>query len=251
MEGNDLEWCERHNVKITRPGDNDYPRQFARQPYRPHFLFYWGHPVWNSSRPSISIVGSRQPSFAALEWMEQELTVFSKTEKMTIVSGGARGVDQKAHQIALRQNVPTVALIPSGLMHVYPDSFAEWIEPIVRGGGAVVSQFLPSQTMQKGFFHARNRLIAALSSTTLVIEARRQSGTMITARAAKNLDRSLGVVPTFPNEAGLGGLDLLRDDGAFMIRDALDLSVLVRAAVLIDAKAQEDEICHPGADGGG
>lgn len=224
LTDDELSFCEYRKVKVTRPGDADYPKIFEGEEFRPHVLFYWGHPVWNT-HDCLSVVGSRDPSHQALDWLEEELRLYLKKRVVAVVSGGARGVDIRAHQLAIRTSRPTVAFLPSGLMHLYPSSLEEWIDPIVAGGGAIISQFSPSARMCKGFFHARNRLIAAISKTTLVIEARRQSGTAMTARYAQNLNRNVAVVPSFPTEAGLAGLDILYEAGGQMIRDHLDLDV--------------------------
>jgi DNA processing protein len=243
----ELEWCLKMGIRITQPGDDDYPKFLQEETYRPHYLTYWGHPVWNE-KALLSVVGSRTPSHQALAWLERELARFLEYCDCAIISGGARGIDQRAHQMALRMDRPTVVFVPSGLANLYPDSLREWVEPIIAGGGAIVSQFRPNLRMQKGFFHARNRLIASIAPTTLAVEARRQSGTLLTAKHVMEIHHNLGVVPSFPNEAGLGGLDLLKD-GAELIRDAEDLLTLAGFSKLINSKNQKDEVGHPGAQG--
>lgn len=239
-------WCEQTKVKITFPGAPDYPRFFEKMTVRPHFLTYWGEPVWNRHF-CISIVGSRNPSSQSLRWMESELSTFFSNRNLVIVSGGARGVDMKAHQLALLHRRPTVVFVPAGLMNLYPSSLTEWVEPIVEAGGAVISQFAPNSRMRRDFFHARNRLIAGISGLTFVVECKRRSGTLKTAMFARGLDKTLAVLPTFPTDPGLGGLDLIYD-GAFPIRDANDLLVLANSVELIQAEAQKHKICHPHGD---
>jgi len=243
-------WCEKSKVKVATPSDPDYPNAFRDLTFRPHVLTYIGHPVWNESF-CISIVGSRNPSQQALNWMDTELIRLMLRRKFCIVSGGARGIDLKAHQLALRNKCPTIAFLPAGLMKVYPSSLESWIEPIVEGGGAVVSQFSPSLAMQKRFFLDRNRLIAAISPVTLVIEAKRRSGTYMTASRALELDRTVAVLPSFPSEAGLGGLDLIMSGGTFPIRDAYDLLTLIDPLELVQPKYEKDQISHPCRDGYG
>jgi DNA processing protein len=221
----DWAWCKENNVKITTPGDFDYPKIYEDLVCRPAFLFYLGEPIW-LHRPLISVVGSRSPSIACLNWLDSELSRLIRMSRLGVVSGGARGVDQKAHQMALRCRTATCAFLPSGLGQVYPPQFHEWIKPITESGGCVISQFLPSQFMRKGFFRERNRLIAAISPFTLVAECRRRSGTLLTANYAIEFERTLGVLPTFPGESGMGGLDLICDSQAHVIRDAEDIILL-------------------------
>jgi len=156
-------------------------------------------------------------------WLDRELSSAVKSSKGYIISGGARGVDQKAHMISLRSGRPTVAFLPAGLACVYPRDFSGWIEPICRAGGAVVSQFSPFSEMRKQNFHHRNRLIAQLAQSVFVAEAARKSGSYLTARLAVDLGKGVGVLPSSPNYVGnLGGLDLLFS-GAQLIREARDL----------------------------
>ena len=243
------EWCERTKVNITFPGAADYPRAFEKMAIRPHFLTYWGQPVWNEQF-CISIVGSRNPSSQSLRWMEQELPKVFDGQSVVVVSGGARGIDMKAHQLALLCRRPTIVFVPAGLMQVYPASLTEWIEPIVEAGGAVISQFGPNSQMRRDFFHARNRLIAGISELTFVVECKRRSGTLKTANFARELSKTLAVLPTFPYDPGLGGLDLICD-GAFPIRDARDLSTLSNFLELINAESKEGKVGHPNRDRNG
>lgn len=232
----DRQWCQQQNVRITYPGQPDYPFAFHDLPVRPAILFYMGEPVWLTHK-LISVVGSRSPQQQSLKWMDDHLGKLLETRKVGVVSGGARGVDQKAHQLALRAERPTIAFVPSGLRYVYPENFQEWVAPILNGGGCVVSTLLPSATMRKYYFRERNRWIAALSPFTLVIECARRSGTLLTANFARDYHRDIGVMPTFPGEAGMGGLDLLCDCGATPVRDYVDLqSVVDRFSELVDPK---------------
>jgi DNA processing protein len=224
LSENDLEWCRANNVCVTWPGREDYPELLYDLPCRPAYLFYIGSPVWRTW-PLLSVVGSRTPQMVSLGWMDAVLSELLRRRPLAIVSGGARGVDQKAHQVALRQERPTVLFMPAGLRHPYPADLSAWVSPIVSAGGCVVSQFLPSMPMRKHCFRERNRLIASISKVTLIIECRRRSGTWLTARYASDLDRKIYVMPTFPGEAGMGGLDLICDSHAVPARDVEDIDL--------------------------
>ena len=190
-------------------------------------------PAWLVQR-SLSVVGSREPSPESLRWMEKELSDFCAQHKPLIVSGGARGIDQKAHGIALRKDCPTVVILPSGLGEIYPDSLKEWIRPIQDNGGCFLSEYDYSQRMHKHLFHHRNRLIAALGNATLLVEARRRSGTLITANQAVQLGKPVWVVPGHPQDPHFAGcLDLL-SDGAVMVRDAQDLSMFFHSELITE-----------------
>jgi DNA processing protein len=215
-------WCLENSVNITCPGHVDYPEGFYDLESRPNYFYYMGNPVWKT-HPTISVVGSRAPQSSSLNWLEEILSKSLKNVNLAIVSGGARGIDQKSHQMALRMGRPTVALLPSGLMNMYPTEFKDWIKPILNTGGCVASQFQPASPMHKRFFRERNKLIAALSPMTLIVECKRRSGTLLTANFARDLNRTLCVMPTFPGEAGMGGLDIICENYGQAIRDEKDL----------------------------
>lgn len=189
----------------------------------PLTLSYLGSPAWLNQR-TLSVVGSREPSSESIHWMEQEFAVFCEKENPCVISGGARGIDQKAHSVALRKDCTTTVVLPSGLGNMYPHSLRDWTEAILDRGGCLLSEYAFEQKMHKYLFHHRNRLIAALGKASLLVEARRRSGTLITAQQATQLGRPVWVVPGHPQDPHFtGSLELLME-GALMIRDAQDLS---------------------------
>lgn len=213
-------------ISITYPGAFDYPSGLLQLDNPPSALSYWGRPVW-LDLPCLSVVGTRRPSGETLQWLDVSLGELLVGHEMTLVSGGARGVDQKAHAMALRCHRPTVCFLPSGLESLYPVNLSSWKAPILAGGGALVSQFPPWQGMFKSHFIQRNRLIAAISRLTFVAEAARKSGSLLTAKFAMELGRPLATLPVSPMcIRGLGSLDLIFD-GAYMVRDHRDLSQLL------------------------
>ena len=172
--------------------------------------------------------------------MEKEFSEFCEKQKPCVVSGGARGIDQKSHAMALRKSLPTIIVLPSGLGKLYPDSLKQWIGPVLDGGGCFISEYNFDQAMHKHLFHHRNRLIAALGKATLLVEARRRSGTLITAQQAIQLGRPVWVVPGHPHDPHfLGSLDLLAE-GAVLIRDAQDLSIYFESELKYDSEGVTD-----------
>ncbi len=218
-------------VHLVCYGEELFPSSCYRMAEPPLTLAFQGAPAWLNER-TIAVVGSREPSYESVQWMEKEFTPFCEKEKPCVISGGARGIDQKAHSVALRNASATVVVLPSGLGELYPESLYEWLAPVLDQGGCFLSEYAYEQRMHKHLFHHRNRLIAALGRGTLLVEARRRSGTLITAQQAAQLGRPVWVVPGHPLDPHFGGsLDVLAE-GASLVRDAQDLSMCFGAELM-------------------
>ncbi len=212
-------------VRWCRFGDPDYPLEWLKLSHKPIIFSYRGRPVWRTKQ-LLAVVGSRTPMGDTKLWMQRELGQFLRRNDVGIVSGGARGVDNWAHRMALDCGRPTVCVLPSGVLKPYPPGSENFLESIVAEGGAVLSTFHPHELMRKSHFHVRNRWIAGLSPLCFVVEANRRSGSALTAKLASDESRALCTVPVFPHaEQGLANLDLLMS-GAAMIRDHWDLTTV-------------------------
>lgn len=232
---------------LLYPGHEFYPQAFLELTEVPYLLRWMGSPVW-LTLPGISIVGSREASTLSLQWMSQELSPFLSQKKCFTASGGARGVDQKIHALSVLTEVPTVVFLPSGMSNLYPQQLKEWISPILSGGGAFVSEYEDNMPMHKNHFIQRNRLISAIGKATLIIEAKRRSGTMLTARQAIEQHRPVWVIPGHPLEKRYqGSLDLI-SEGATPVRDAEDLSVLFDSEIhdFSEVAQKSPRYRHPG-----
>lgn len=211
-------------------GESGFPSGLSSMSDPPWALTLKGS-VETLSEPSLSIVGAREPLAESLAWMEEHLGSVLGCLPVTVVSGGARGVDQAAHRLSLRAGRPTVVYLPSGLASLYPADLKDWVMPVLDGGGAFVSEFHPRTPMRKWHFELRNRLIAAHGLATLVIEARERSGTWMTARAAIDNGRPVACLPSSPWETALGGNARLLGEGASPVRDAQDVVMFLAAAI--------------------
>ncbi len=213
-------------IRFVVYGDEDYPKQFYAMIDPPLFIGYRGHQAWKNQK-NLSVVGSREPTELSLQWMENHLVPVIQNLQLTTVSGGARGVDQKAHGLSLRYRQPTIAVLPSGLLNMYPSTMSDWQDEILEFGGCIMSEYSEQQRMRKDLFRHRNRLIAALSPVTLIIEAKVKSGTIMTANIAAQQGKVVFVVPGHPMMPSFGGNNLLLSEGATLIRDASDLSSML------------------------
>jgi DNA processing protein len=169
----------------------------------------------------VAVVGARRASQYGLE-VARSLGRAVACSGVTVISGMAAGIDSAAHEGALSVSGPTVAVLPSSADRPYPAAKRPLHRRLVEVG-AVVSELPPGAEIRRWMFPARNRIIAALSAMTVVVEARHRSGALVTARHAAALGRTVGAVPgriTSPQSAGPNGLLAL---GAVLVRDGQDV----------------------------
>ena len=167
----------------------------------------------------ISIVGARNSSIVANKFCKQVAADLGRNN-IVIVSGMARGIDAEAHKASVFTG--TVAVLASGLDIVYPPENKKLYEDIKENG--IIFAESPMGTAPQGhLFPKRNRIIAGLSSGTVIIEAAKQSGSLITAKYALEYDRDVFAVPGFPSDVrSEGGNNLLRQ-GAVLTLSAQDI----------------------------
>lgn len=220
------DWQKRyHVVSCLCP---TYPQTFLHLQNPPPLLFVEGELSWLKPQTiNLAVVGKREIHAHTMKWMNEEfykfLEIQGASKNINILSGGARGIDQKAHTGALLYQHPTTVLLPSGLDCIYPQSLLSLKDSILENSGALISHYLPEAPMRKQNFYSRNELIAALADACLVIAAEKRSGTYKTALYCQTLGTPLAVLPSFPLDTHYSGSLQLIYDGATMVRDASDL----------------------------
>lgn len=170
----------------------------------------------------VTLVGARRASAYGLS-VAEELGRTLAEAGMTVVSGMANGVDSRAHRGALIGGGSTVAVLAGGVDVPYPRRQRRLYGRIVEGGGLVLSELPPGAPSFRWGFPARNRIMAALSGITVVVEAAERSGSLITATMALELGRAVGAVPGPVTSWMSTGTNQLLADGADPIRDAQDV----------------------------
>ena len=184
------------------PEDELWPQAVDDLDVPPIALIVKGDASLLSSK-SLSIVGTRNPTPYGIRAASEFAAGFVDRE-WTIVSGGAYGIDSAAHKGALIAEGVTIAVTASGLDSPYPAGNQKLFEEIIESG-AIVTEYLPGTIARPHRFLVRNRLIAALSKGTLVVEAAFRSGSLRTARDAAELMRPVMAIPgpiTSPTSEG-------------------------------------------------
>jgi DNA processing protein len=184
------------------PSHMDWPRQVDQLANPPIGLIVKGD-LSQLSHQSIAIVGTREPTQYGKEMAADFAKAFVR-QGWNVVSGGALGIDTCAHVAALKASGKTIAVIASGVLVDYPASNSKLFRAISTQG-AMVSEVMPYVHAAQNRFLTRNRLIAALSCATLVVEAAYRSGSLRTARDAADLMRPVMAIPgqlNFPSSQG-------------------------------------------------
>lgn len=171
--------------------------------------------------PGVAVVGSRRPSAYGIE-VAEELSRGLSASGVTVVSGLALGIDAAAHRGALRASDPrTIAVLGSGADVPYPRMNRRIYDQIVETG-VILSESPPGRRPYRWTFPARNRIMAAITAMTVVVEAADPSGSLITASFAAELGRGVAAVPGRVTASNAAGSNRLLRDGAAVIRNAAD-----------------------------
>jgi DNA processing protein len=216
----DLAWLERSGACIVLATDADYPPLLLRSGAAPAALYVLGS-IEALSTAQLAIVGSRSPT-AAGRATAHEFAAWFAGAGLTVTSGLAVGIDAASHEGALAGGGLTIAVFATGLDRVYPTEHAALAQRI-RAAGALVSEFPPRTPPLRRNFPQRNRIIAGLSLGTLVVEAARYSGSLITARLALESGREVFAIPGSIHSPLSRGCHQLIKSGAKLVEEAADV----------------------------
>jgi DNA processing protein len=216
----ELKQMEKYGVSVVTCLDTIYPKALLAI-YDPPPLLYVRGELATRDDVAIAIVGSRMATHHGLSFTEQ-LARDLAVHGITVVSGMARGIDSAAHRGALLGRGRTIAVLGCGVDVVYPRESRGLMKQIVETG-AVISEFPMGTKPLSGNFPRRNRIISGLAAGVVVVEATRQSGSLITANYALDQGREVFAVPGNVRSPGSQGTNHLIKQGAKLVAEAQDV----------------------------
>jgi DNA processing protein len=232
----DFDLVVQKGYKIVTLADSNYPALLRQLPDPPPFLYVLGR--LDSSITNIAVVGSRNATSYGIS-TTRRLCKDLASLNLTIVSGMALGIDSAAHEGALLGKGNTIAVLGSGLERIYPAENRELFHKIAECG-AVISEFPLMTEPEAHNFPIRNRIISGMSLGTVVVEATKRSGSLITARLAAEQNREVFAVPGSIHSFKSTGTHTLIKQGAKLVEHARD--IIEELAHAADVLAEKEDV---------
>lgn len=209
-------------IELIKNSDKEFPQELLSIKDPPKELYIIGNKKLLNKK-SIAIVGTRNCTKYGAECAKKIAKNISKKE-ICIISGMALGIDTFAHSEAIKQNGNTIAVLGGGFDYIYPEENIELFNKIIENNGLVISEYPPKTKAILSKFPYRNRIISGLSMGVLVVEATLgRSGSLVTARYAKEQNKKIFSVPGNINLKTSKGTNWLIKEGAKLVTCAEDI----------------------------
>lgn len=228
---------KKQGIGLILPSDNQYQKMFGNYQilgFDVPFLLYAKGDQSLLDKNGIAFVGSRQAPLYA-QRVTQELVGGLKGLDLNIISGGAQGVDRKAHEAAMDNGISTICVLGCGIGYDYPASNKELFKRLGKEQ-LLVSEYPPGTAPRRYQFPERNRIIAQLSKAVVVTSAGQLSGSLITAERAMELDHPVMAVPWPLFEPSGEGCNFLLETGAQLITSGQHLREHLESIGLLKAE---------------
>lgn len=236
----ELKYIKGDNVNCLYFGNADYPEKLKHCIDGPILLFESGNIKLQSQR-IISIVGTRKITTAGISFCEkliEELTPFNPV----IVSGFAYGTDITAHKAAIKNGLQTVGCLAHGLNQTYPKVHKKYVSEVEKHGG-FLTDFWSSTVFNRNNFLKRNRIIAGLSTATIVIESAVRGGSLVTADIANSYNRDVFAVPGRPTDnLSMGCNNLIKQQKAQLLSTPLDVAYILNWQLENESKVIQKQL---------
>ena len=218
-----------HGIAVSYFKDSVYPHRLLEAPDAPAMIYTLGKCDLESAHV-ISVVGTRHATQYGIRFCDTLIGDLAQhLPDLVVVSGLAYGIDIAAHRAALKHGVPTVAVLPRGLNRIYPAMHRNDAIAIAKRGGMLLTDYTSQDAVQKSNFLARNRIVAALSDCTVIVESAGAGGALVTASLAMSYNRDVMAVPgRCGDEFSTGCNKLIATNKAALITGADDLMAAMR-----------------------
>ena len=236
-----LDATERGGAQVLIPGDEGWPKGMrVLGDHAPVALWVRGDPA-HLSQPAIGVIGARAATGYGAH-MAAEIASDAVGQGVVVVSGGSYGIDATAHRATIMAGGATVAVLAGGVDRLYPAGHNQLFEQIEKSG-ALVSEVPPDAAPTRWRFQQRGRLIAALSSAMVVVEAGVRSGALLQAAQAAEFGKPVGAVPGPVTSAASAGCHrLMRDEIAGLVTGMDDLTLMMRRAGTLPPRTLDNDV---------
>ena len=218
----ELAFMQEHGIRAITLNDDDYPQRLRECPDAPIVLYYKGNSDLNQAKV-ISIVGTRRVTQYGQDLIRRLIgDLRTYCPRLLIVSGLAYGVDINAYREALAHGYETVGVLAHGLDQIYPYRHRDTAAEMVNHGG-LLTEFMTLTNADKPNFVRRNRIVAGMADSVILVESAAKGGGLITAEIAQSYGRNVFAFPgRVDAEYSQGCNNLIRDNGAGLISNAAD-----------------------------
>lgn len=194
-----IQTCRERGIRITPLIAREYPEKLKRIPSPPLTLYLWGNSKLLEKRLSIAVVGSRYASERARE-IAYDYSKYLSGQGVTIISGGARGIDSAAHQGVLNSsNKGNICVLGSGFFRIYPPENEDLFRQIIKNDGLLVSEYSPNFSGASYSFLQRNRITSGLADSVFIVAASKTGGGLNQAKYA-NIQKKPILCPRLSSE---------------------------------------------------
>jgi len=226
----ELSFVKKNGIDTIFFNDSNYPLRLAQCSDGPAILYKLGN-VNLDAKKVVAVVGTRHATAYGVDMATRLVSDLAQEygSELLIVSGLAYGIDVAAHRAALANGVPTLAVAANPLNTIYPAEHRSVAVEMIKNNGGIITEYGVTQSVHKGNFLARNRIIAGLSDCTIVVESDRKGGAMSTARIAAAYDREVFAVPGRCSDRFSRGCNfLIASQGAQLVDSADTLIDVMR-----------------------
>ena len=219
----ELKFCEKHKIEVITYHNENYPVRLHLLEDKPLVLYKRGD-IFPKIKRSLAIVGTRKSTEYGHKFLDQLFEELKGIKNLAVVSGLALGIDQKAHALSIKNNIPTLAVMGLSLDKIYPAQNTNLAKSILEAEGGWISETSSQSKTSQGVFPRRNRLIAGLCDGLIVVETDVKGGSVITALLANDYGKDVFAVPGRISDAQSRGCnDLIKKNLATLVNTPKDL----------------------------